>query len=295
MEVQIDMVEFKKEAKKMLDGKTWILLLCNLCFLGIAAVIAAVVFLVPNPLEKILTNFVYGKGLSEIKLSFEFFSIKAINVEWLCWIIYMFLRSIIFAALVYPFYVCLANVPLFIINNEKIEPAKIFVPIYKMRYFIEYAIAGVQKYVCTILWSFLFLFPGIMAHYRYSYARYIFATTEELTAGEAIAKSKELTDGNKTQLFALDMSFIGWFIVSIITCGLGLIFMIGYHEVVTAMYYKKITETSMSQANQHEKRGVLETEENIQEKSESIESQNNQEIKEEPNQTENLVESVNQI
>ena len=134
-----------------------------------------------------------------------------------------------------------------------------------------------------------------MAHYRYCYARYIFATTEELTAGEAIAKSKELTDGNKTQLFALDMSFIGWFIVSIITCGLGLIFMIGYHEVVTAMYYKKITETSMSQANQHEKRGVLETEENIQEKSESIESQNNQEIKEEPNQTENLVESVNQI
>lgn len=40
------------------------------------------------------------------------------------------------------------------------------------------------------------------------------------------------------------MSFIGWFIIGIITCGLGLVFVIGYHEIVTAMYYKKIAETS---------------------------------------------------
>ena len=186
----------------------------------------------------------------------------------------MFLRSIIFVSLVFPFYVCLANVPLLIINDERIETTKIFAPIYKMRYFIEYAIAGVQKYICTILWSFLFIFPGIMAHYRYSYARYIFATTEELTAGEAIAKSKELTDGNKTQLFALDFSFIGWFVIGVITCGLGLIFMVGYHEVVTAMYYKKIAETSAAQDNQQEKAEEPETkEESTIEKQETSEEQ----------------------
>ena len=287
MEVFIDRVEFKKEAKRMLDGKTWILLLCNLCFFGIVALIGVLVFLIPNPLEKVLTNFIYGKGLSKIELPFSFLDIENIDIEWLCWSIYMFTRSIIFIALAFPFYVCLANVPLFIVNNERIEPSKIFAPINKMRYFIEYAIAGVQKYVCTILWSILFIFPGIMAHYRYSYARYVFATTEEITAGEAIAKSKELTDGNKSQLFALDMSFFGWFIVSIITCGLGFIFMVGYHEVVAAMYYKKIAEASASQENQQKKRGVLETKESRQEKTESTEPQANQEIKEEPASTEN--------
>lgn len=249
MEVSIDRVEFKKEAKKLLDGKTWILLLCNLCLLGIAAAIGAVVFLAPNPLEKILTNFIYGKGFSALELSFI-----TLDVEWLCWGIYMFIRSIIFAALIFPFYVCLATVPLFIVNNEKIEPARVFAPICKSRYFVEYAIAGVQRYLCTILWTLLIIFPGIMAHYRYSYAKYIFATTNEITAGEAISKSKKLTDGNKGQLFTLDLSFIGWFIIGIITCGLGLVFVLGYHEIVTAMYYKKILESSDSHETQ-EKQG----------------------------------------
>ena len=245
MEVSIDRVEFKKEAKKLLDGTTWILFLCNLCFLGILTVIGGIVFLIPNPLEKILTNFIYGKSFSIIELPFF-----TLNVEWLCWGVYMFIRSIIFAALVFPFYVCLATVPLFIINNEKIEPSRIFAPICKSRYFVEYAIAGVQKYLYTILWTLLLLFPGIMTHYRYGYAKYIFATTHEMTAGEVISKSKKLTDGNKTQLFTLDLSFIGWFMVGIITCGLGLVFVLGYHEIVTAMYYKKITEGTASQESQ---------------------------------------------
>ena len=49
--------------------------------------------------------------------------------------------------------------------------------------FIEYAVAGVQIYVCTILWANLLFFPGFIAIYRYRYARYILATTEDITAG----------------------------------------------------------------------------------------------------------------
>ncbi len=241
MEIYIDRTELKKESKKLLDGKTWILFLCNLCFIGIATVIAYAVFFIPNPLEKILTAFIYEKDVPDIYLF-----IFDLSVEWLSWSIYIFIRSIIFVALLSPFYVCLATVPLAIVNNEKIEVAKIFAPIRKSRYFIEYAIAGVQKYLCIILWTLLIILPGIMAHYRYGYAKYIFATTNEITAGEAIAKSKKLTDGNKGQLFSLDFSFIGWFLIGVITCGLGLVFVLGYHEIVTAMYYKKITESSVS-------------------------------------------------
>lgn len=241
MEKSIDRVEIKKEAKKLLDGKTWILLLCNLCFLGIAGIIGAVIFFIPNPLEKLLTNFIYEKGFSEIDLS-----IITINVDWLCWGIYMFIRSLIFVALVFPFYICLSTVPLSIVNNEKIDVAKIFAPISKSRFFVEYAIAGVQKYLCTILWTLLIIFPGIMAHYRYGFTKYIFSESNELTAGEAISESKKITNGNKGKLFTLDLSFLGWFIFGIITCGVGLFFVVGYYQIVSAMYYKKITEDSES-------------------------------------------------
>ena len=239
MKKSLNRVEIKKEAKKLLDGKTWILLLCNLCFLGIIVIIGGAVFCVPNPLEKLLTNLIYGKGFSVIDLS-----IITIDVEWLCWGIFMFIRSIIFVALIFPFFICLSTVPLAIVYNEKINVAKIFAPISKSRYFVEYAIAGVQKYLCTILWTLLLFFPGIMARYRYGLIKYIFSESNELTAGEAISKSKKITNGNKGQLFTLDLSFIGWFLFGIVTCGVGLCFVIGYYQIVTAMYYKKISEES---------------------------------------------------
>ncbi len=150
--------------------------------------IACAAFLIPNPLERMLSLFIYEKGFSNIELFFV-----TININWLCWCIYMFIRSIIFVALLFPFYVCLATVPLCIVNKEKIQVAKIFSPISKSRYFIEYAVAGVQKYLCTILWAVLLFFPGALAHYRYSFTKYILAEQNEITAGEAIFKSKKIT------------------------------------------------------------------------------------------------------
>ena len=311
MEVQIDRVAVKKEAKKMLEGKIWILLLCNLCFLAIFYGAAFIVSLIPkNPtsiLEKILT----ASGSCD-----EWF------VEWITFCVKLIIYAIIIWAITFPYYVCLTTVPLAIVNNEKITVSKIFAPISKLRYFIEYAIAGVQIWACANLWSLLLFFPGFIAAYRYRYAHYILATTEDITAGEAIEKSKELTYGNKSQLFVLDLSFIGWLLFSIITCGLGLIFALGYYQVVNAIYYKKIAEAHAAQEKQknqqkskkepdvkevkQEKVEASENKDNKQEMPESPEMQNSQkaeptqtqadqEIKEEPVSTENQEKSGNQI
>lgn len=233
MKVSIDVVELKKESKKLLDGNTWVLFLCNVCFLGILALVGSVVFFIPNPLEKILTNLVIEKGFANI------------NLEWIVWGFFMFIRSIIFVAFVYPFYVCLSTVPLAIVNNEEIEVSNIFKPICKVRYFVEYAVAGVQKYLFTILWFLVLIFPSIVAYYRYSFTKYILATENDTTAGDAIRKSKNLTYGNKSSMFSIDLSFIGWLFIGIITCGVGLIFVIGYHEVVCALQYKKILQNQI--------------------------------------------------
>ena len=242
MEVSIDRVAIKKQAKKILDGKIQLLFFCNICFFFILIVIAAGAFLIPNPLEQILTTYIYGRGLDAMYL---FGGI--VNIEWVCWGIYMFLRSIIFFALLYPFSVCLATVPLALINDEKITPQSVFAPIQKTRYFVEYAVTGIQTYLFIILWSLLLFVPGIMAYYKFRYAKYIFVNDNEKTSAEALEASKKYLIDNRMSLFMLDMSFIGWFTIGIITCGLGLVFSVGYYQIVSALYFKHITGTINAQ------------------------------------------------
>ena len=62
----------------------------------------------------------------------------------------------------------------------------------------------------TFLWSLLFVIPGLIKSYSYSMTPYILAEHPELSANEAITRSREIMDGNKWRLFCLGFSFIGW-------------------------------------------------------------------------------------
>ena len=237
MNVLINRIEIKKEAKKFLDGKTWFMFLCNFLFLILVAAIGAVVYLVPNPLEKLLTDVVY-ENVPVIDL--EYFEISKEAMQWICWGMYMFFRTLIFVALAYPFWICLATVPLAIVRERKVTVQSIFAPIKRARYFLEYAIAGLQRFITTFLYSLLLIVPGFFSHYKFSFSRYVFSDNNELTAGEALSESKKYTLENRESLFALDMSFVGWLIISIVTCGLGFIFAVSYHEISYALYYEGI-------------------------------------------------------
>ena len=62
----------------------------------------------------------------------------------------------------------------------------------------------------TILWSLLFVIPGIIKTYSYAMTPYIMAEHPEMTVNEAITESRRVMDGNKVRLFCLAFSFIGW-------------------------------------------------------------------------------------
>jgi len=61
-----------------------------------------------------------------------------------------------------------------------------------------------------VLWSLLFVIPGIIKAYSYAMTPYILSEHPEMTATDAITESRELMDGNKWRLFCLEWSFIGW-------------------------------------------------------------------------------------
>lgn len=88
------------------------------------------------------------------------------------------------------------------------------------------------------LWSLLFIVPGIVAAYRYSMAMYLMAEDPEIGVVEAIDKSKEIMKGKKGRLFTLQLSFIGWFILGSLTCGiLNLFYVNPYYMSSLAAFY----------------------------------------------------------
>lgn len=91
------------------------------------------------------------------------------------------------------------------------------------------------------LWSLLFIIPGIVKTYAYAMTPFIMAENPEMTANEAITASREMMDGHKLELFWLDLTFIGWSIMTVFTLGIGTLFLNPYMNASYAAFYKKLT------------------------------------------------------
>ena len=88
------------------------------------------------------------------------------------------------------------------------------------------------------------MIPGIIAGYSYAMTEYILAEHPELTASEAIARSKAMMSGNRWRLFCMQLSFIGWDILSaMLTFGIGGLWLTPYKQAATAAFYREITGT----------------------------------------------------
>ena len=100
----------------------------------------------------------------------------------------------------------------------------------------------ILEYVFITLWSLLFIIPGIIAAYRYSFAIYIMIDHPEMSAMECIRESKQKTNGFKGQLFMLDLSFILWqFLCALPVIGYAVqIYVSPYMETAKVLFYEII-------------------------------------------------------
>lgn len=76
----------------------------------------------------------------------------------------------------------------------------------------------------TALWSLLLVVPGIVKHYEYLMVPYIIAENPAMDYKEAFQINKQMMDGEKMEAFIMDLSFLGWYLLSAVTCGLLAIF-----------------------------------------------------------------------
>ncbi len=70
-----------------------------------------------------------------------------------------------------------------------------------------------------VLWSLLFIVPGIIAAIRYSQAFFILADDPNKGIRQCMDESKMMMRGNKAKYFCMSLSFIGWAILASIPAG----------------------------------------------------------------------------
>ena len=100
----------------------------------------------------------------------------------------------------------------------------------------------ILQIVFIFLWSLLLVIPGIIAAYRYSFAVYVMIDHPEMSAMDCLRESKRLTTGYKRQLFLLDLSFIFWFLLTMIPIVgyIAQVYVTPYMESARVLYYEQI-------------------------------------------------------
>ena len=135
----------------------------------------------------------------------------------------------------------------FVAENRQGEVSVIF-----SRFDIFLKAMGLNLFMALFiwLWSLLFIVPGIIAAYRYRLAPYLMAENPNLGIREAVNMSKELMAGHKWRLFCLNLSFIGWGILSALTCGIGNLWLNPYIYAANAAFYVDRTGRNIPMAGE---------------------------------------------
>jgi hypothetical protein len=93
----------------------------------------------------------------------------------------------------------------------------------------------------TILWTLPFVIPGIVKSYEYQMIPYLLAEYPYMTKEQAFAESKRMMHGQKWRAFVLDLSFLGWNILSALTLGiLGIFYVQPYMNATGAALYEAL-------------------------------------------------------
>ncbi|MBK5448993.1 DUF975 family protein [Bacillus sp. TH22] len=107
-----------------------------------------------------------------------------------------------------------------------------------MKLFLTYLL----MYVYLMLWTLLLIIPGIIKSFSYSMTYFILNDRPEYTANQAITESRRMMNGHKMDYFLLCLSFLGWFILSILTVGIGFLWLAPYFYSTSAAFYKEISK-----------------------------------------------------
>ncbi len=84
------------------------------------------------------------------------------------------------------------------------------------------------------------LIGAIVLQYAYAMVPYLLRDYPELTAKEALRTSREMMRGYKWDLFVLDLTFLGWYILGVFTLGIAYLWIMPYQYTAHAHFYEDL-------------------------------------------------------
>lgn len=94
--------------------------------------------------------------------------------------------------------------------------------------------------ICISIGMILFIIPGIILIFMFSQANYILAENPEKSSIECLKESIRMMKGYKFEYFVLYLSFVGWFILSILTFGIGFLWLVPYYQITATNFYLEL-------------------------------------------------------
>lgn len=101
--------------------------------------------------------------------------------------------------------------------------------------------AKIMMFFALSLGYLLLIIPGIVIKYSCAMVPYILEERPDFSVREAFRASKQIMKGHKWELFCLRLSYIGWYILGILTLGIGFIFINPYRYAAEAAFYNEIS------------------------------------------------------
>ena len=100
--------------------------------------------------------------------------------------------------------------------------------------------AGLLMILYVFLWTLLFIIPGVIKSFAYAMIPFILKDYPELSANQAISLSQKMMKGHKFDYFWLMLSFIGWYLLGVLSLGLGYLWLIPYCYTSTVGFYEDV-------------------------------------------------------
>ena len=92
------------------------------------------------------------------------------------------------------------------------------------------------------LWLLCFVVPGIIKIYEYRMVPFILAENPDMKSSEVFERSAQLTKNNKWNIFILELSFLGWILLGVLCCGIGVVFVGPYVDMTMTHLYLHLKE-----------------------------------------------------
>lgn len=106
--------------------------------------------------------------------------------------------------------------------------------------FKETTVLYILMFLKILLWTLLLIIPGIIAGIKYSQAFYILNENPDMNPNDILKKSSQMMEGHKMRFFVLQLSFIGWGILAMLTFGIGFLWLTPYIVTTMANFYEEV-------------------------------------------------------